>query len=251
MKIVVPFTESYTDSDGLPRGLHPQVKERFDGVAEFVDVGKERTEYFELVAKLWRAGEPFCLIEQDVLPEIRDLDALERCDEPWCICPYPGPPWAGLLIDCLGCTRFNEEIMASAPRLFEDLPYVTGWRDHWLGVDQGLARLLRRAGWQSHIHRTVPHLRDYGSDPREGEVVPPEASSALRQLRRTMLRWPGPEFVTRSVMVGAQAADVGKIDRALLFHEMGSAEDNLMVAMEAIRTLRRALVAASRVEVPA
>ena len=129
MRVIVPYVT-----------LHPLALrglQRFAPEAELIDLGVGRDRYHQLLAELWKAGEGFLIVEQDVeLNHDTVLSQMEECPEPWCVFPYPGPKpprgWSQespsdelghLLYRSLGCTRFSGPLLTSMPRFMTELPH--------------------------------------------------------------------------------------------------------------------------------
>lgn len=150
MKIIVPYVENH---------LHRETKARFEGHAEFIDVTGDEA-YFHLLCALWRGQEPFLLIEEDIIQDWGVIEGLERCPEPWCVCPYRlTRPFLNMFHDCaLGCTRFRPELIHFD--LYEKLSANAPWRD-WRWLDSGVNYVLREEGYQPHIHWPAVHLHEY------------------------------------------------------------------------------------------
>lgn len=121
--------------------------------AEFVELtgGYEaRAEYPDLLGQWWGRGEPFAVLEQDVLPWPGALDELASCPEPWCGFSY----YQGVHthVPTLGCVRFGEAVLKLPNPLAEDgWPYNTFDRG-WDYCDQRIARVLKEAGFAWHQH---------------------------------------------------------------------------------------------------
>jgi hypothetical protein len=76
VKILVPY---------VLEQLEPQTREWGSaGGAEFHNLTGDDEAYFRLLARLWRAGAAFMLVEQDVVPPDNAIEGLTSCARPWC-----------------------------------------------------------------------------------------------------------------------------------------------------------------------
>lgn len=129
-----------------------------------VDVTGSQTAYTELMQKLWRAGESFAIVEHDIVPWRGALAELDECHHPWCGFSYPFGQGA---IEGLGCTRFQDVLLAAYPSAVDDtLTEATEVhpRGHWCSLDDRLMRVLMRLGARRHVHGPlVGHLYPYPS----------------------------------------------------------------------------------------
>jgi len=109
--------------------------------AEFVEV-LGAAGYGELVQRLWDAGEPFAVVEQDVVPWPGALRALEECSGAWCAYAYGAED---LRTGCvyLGCVRFRPADLG--PIWVSGLP--------WSVIDCSLTEQLRGHGQEVCQHR--------------------------------------------------------------------------------------------------
>lgn len=129
-----------------------------------VDVSGSETAYTELMQKLWRQGESFAIVEHDIVPWRGALAELDECHHPWCGFSYPFGQGA---IEGLGCTRFQDVLLAAYPSAVDDtLTEATEVhpRGHWCSLDGRLMRVLMRLGARRHVHGPlVGHLYPYPS----------------------------------------------------------------------------------------
>lgn len=134
--------------------------DRFAPGVEFVALGEGRTAYWRFLADLWRAGESFIIVEQDVEIHAGVVRALTYCPELWCVFPYQGPRNYGdgsfpVFDQALGCTRFRASLMIDHPALFDAIG--AGDSDptrarYWQGLDSQVAASLRSLGHRAHAH---------------------------------------------------------------------------------------------------
>lgn len=156
--IVVPYTE-----------LYPPTRESVPD-ARFVEVDDDDG-YRLLLAELWRAGEPFTLVEHDVVPTRDQLAALEECSRPWCHYGYYPGHW----IPVFGCVRFSRELIAGTQGVWGD----ESWP--WSQLDMKFATYARERGWRAHWHS--PHVRHGGTS-----IVTAEGESRS-ELPPWLLEW--------------------------------------------------------------
>jgi len=154
MKAVLPYVQGMlrpeTDEFGLLIGAEP------------VEMTTESS-YFELMEKLWKEGESFLVLEQDILPTLKDYRRMLTCPLPYCIAPYAGP--GKYTIDKgLGFTRFRRECIVANPDLFSRIVTLQDsepFHPHdWRRLDVRMHFWLGTA----HLHESVAHLHNYPGD---------------------------------------------------------------------------------------
>jgi hypothetical protein len=125
-------------------GLYPQVVIMDDDLA-----------YGRLLARLWREGAGFVLVEHDVVPWPGAVAGMASCREAYCGHRYQ---IAGQLGGTLGCVRFSAALIAEHP----DLP-ATWAGSHWSNLDIKLTNALWDVGVREyHVHEPpVAHLHIY------------------------------------------------------------------------------------------
>lgn len=150
MRVVVPFTK-----------LHPatvwalaEYQYTLPGSPEIemVDLGKDQVHgYRELLRRLWREGETFCLIEHDIEIGPSTLYDFRACQHGYCAAPYP---WMTAIGPALGATRFRDSFIAKHP----DAAKAVG-QAHAAQLDVVFMRrvLARDLGEQPHVHAPVIH----------------------------------------------------------------------------------------------
>jgi hypothetical protein len=135
MRVVV----SIPDSPYLHQHPTPAVTAlRADGVDPEIRYTSGEVGYWELLNEFWSAGDPFILVEHDVLVWPGAIDILAACTFDFCGFPYliEGRP-----IISLGCIKLGGPLMEVTPRLLESMdPVQRGWRD----LDARFFSLLRR-----------------------------------------------------------------------------------------------------------
>ena len=143
--LIVPFANDASDPvahEAMRRslemqGLAPRY-ERLDG-----DYAYDR-----LFRRLWAEGEPFVLVEHDILPWPGAVQRLWTCDRPWCAFEYF---MLGELRVALGCTKFDPSRLGPCP-----LP-DTVW--HWRKMDWQIIDALTDRSQCAHLHEpAVTHL---------------------------------------------------------------------------------------------
>ncbi len=113
--------------------------------------------YDMLFRELWAKGDPFILVEHDIIPWPGALAQLWTCPEPWCGFPYSN---FGTFRSYLGCTKFEPSRLGDCP--------LSGEIRSFGELDQIIIKtlLLRdRTDWKArpkyknHVHNPpVAHL---------------------------------------------------------------------------------------------
>lgn len=129
---ISPATRSALDASGY--GWEPR------------DVSGSDTAYWDVLARLWDAGEDFAVVEHDVIPAAGALASFEACGHDWCGAPYPylAGTYAGL-----GCTRFRAAVMARHPDLMDVVAAMSNDSHqprHWCTLDAWIQAVLRQRG---------------------------------------------------------------------------------------------------------
>jgi len=107
--------------------------------------------YDRLIRNLWRQGDPFVLVEHDILPWPGAILQLWECEHPWCGFEYMVK---GELRSYLGCVKFDPSRLGPCPLPTEPLV--------WTSLDLEIIRTLSERGHPGHLHRpAVAHL-NYG-----------------------------------------------------------------------------------------
>jgi hypothetical protein len=124
-----------------------------------IDVSQADTAYTRLLATLWALGEPFAIVEHDIVVHPGTLVDLEACTHTWCAFPYQ---LGRFTTAGLGCTKFSAQLIRAHPHAVAET-----WaeqteahpRGHWCNLDDRLTRVLMRAGAVRHEHApVVEHL---------------------------------------------------------------------------------------------
>ena len=172
MRIVIPYVRG---------GLKPETRAWGEqNGAELHDLTNDDEAYFGLVARLWRDGQAFMVVEQDVVPPEGAPEDLATCPEPWCGHPYPYIPcslgYSMMVLGELGCTRFTEALLSEIPAAMVDAaavrlppPFTSDGGRHWLRLAPRLRVALEGHGVHFHAHPpAAEHVRgrNRGGPPR-------------------------------------------------------------------------------------
>lgn len=143
MRVVVPHAGADWTLWAVARNLEAQ------GVDyELADVSGSDEAYPDLLGSLWRHGEPFVVVEHDILPWPGAVHELIDCPEPLCGFPYVLGNRIGAY---LGCTRISARVIAATQ-------YPWPHRS-WAGLDLAIFAMVRSAGFGFHVHHpAVVHL---------------------------------------------------------------------------------------------
>lgn len=119
--------------------------------------------YWALLARLWQEPGELIVVEHDIGLHAGVIPGFTACPEPWCGFPYPLD--RGVMLACLGCTRFRAELKAAEPDLLEVTGEVTGDglpAKDWRRLDVRLGDELKRRGYVMHVHPgPVRHYHRY------------------------------------------------------------------------------------------
>ncbi len=102
------------------------------------------TGYAELVMQLWRAGEGFTIIEQDVAFQSEQLQTMLECERDYCAGVYE---WTTNIGPALGFTKFGDELLNEVP-----VPTLNGVSFRQLDVILMRHILGRKYQRQPHLH---------------------------------------------------------------------------------------------------
>ena len=150
MKVVMPVARYHNEAvEALLQTVGHQVS--------IIPVHQSDYAYWYLFSHLWKAGQPFVLVEHDIVIRPDTIDLLAACPALWCGFVYheaPGEPVAGL-----GCTKITPD-----PRV--DLGLVQ--RLVWQNVDSAVTGLMMGLGltrhdhhpWLRHLNPTVAAYQD-------------------------------------------------------------------------------------------
>lgn len=116
--------------------------------------------YWRLLAESWRQPGSTLIVEHDIGIRAGVIEELADCPEPYCGFPYPLD--RGVMLACLGCTRFRSCLKAAEPDLLGVVGEVAGdglpARD-WRRLDVRTGDELKRRGYAMHVHQ--PPVRHY------------------------------------------------------------------------------------------
>lgn len=118
--------------------------------AEYRELQGKDSGYPDLFKELWSAGEPFILVEHDILPYPGALNRLQDCEHPFCGVGYQV---RDRIESWLGCTKFEPARLGNCP-----LPADwTLWQ-----FDVPVQFELGDRGFGKHVHMPpAVHLQDY------------------------------------------------------------------------------------------
>lgn len=146
--VYVPYTDL---APGVAEALRPDAP-------RYRWTGDDERQYWWLLRGLWQDGEPFTIVEHDVIPPAGAVAEMWGCPEDWCAVPYP---CGGIVTTALGCTKFEAPLLARYPDLVERLPDAAR---AWHSLDNAVIGELHRRGEREHVH-TPPaeHLHGWRS----------------------------------------------------------------------------------------
>jgi hypothetical protein len=116
---------------------------------------KDQRAYGKTIAKHWRMGEDFMIVEPDIVVREDVMEAFETCDCNYGAFPYA---WTTNVGPALGCTWFRSEFLAAYPKAADEAATFS-----WRQFDVVLMRhvLARTWGEQPHVHLpAVVHLNE-------------------------------------------------------------------------------------------
>jgi len=159
MRVLVPFTARHIETiAGAPAN------------AEWVDVSRSSTAYWETLCEFWNSGDDLLIIEHDVVCRPDVIEQLEMCPEPWCAFGYSDmchPECMEAWANAFGCTRFRKELMAAAPDAVSSIPegYGRDWHNlcdyvsgmPWLNPEMRPQCLRARGFWHHWHYPAVRH----------------------------------------------------------------------------------------------
>jgi hypothetical protein len=121
---------------------------------EYVDLTSDPVYgYGRLLQRLWKKGQSFCIVEQDIEVGPSTIYDFRACNHRYCAAPYP---WLTDVGVAMGCTRFRDSFIAEFPTAVEDA-LANGVTARQLDVV-----FMRRILWgkyrqQPHVHSEVIH----------------------------------------------------------------------------------------------
>lgn len=146
-------------------------------------IGNDGTGYHEMFCELWRQGQTFAVVEQDILVGAKTLRTLLSCQRPWCGAHYQIGGALNTSV-MLGCTKFSASMMKRHPEVpaklaeFGCAVYATPTGSHadcgktsrehdgglprtWVKLDTRVSTVMMELGYKPHRHGLVEHLHDY------------------------------------------------------------------------------------------
>jgi hypothetical protein len=149
VKIIVPHVSLHP--------LLPQLLSRYGLSPAYVDVGTATDAYWRLLNDLWQQGDPFILVEHDILPWPGALEELWACPGLWCANSYDQRGVG--IYHSFGCTKFSAELIRRLPNVWRDMD------KRWHQLDQQFEWRAAQASLRPHPHRPpVIHLHDYSAE---------------------------------------------------------------------------------------
>ncbi len=144
--------------------VHPEARSSLPAGSRLVDVSESDDAYWKLLSDLWSKGEPFTIVEHDIVADPETLAAIDGCAEAWCAASYRFEAWPALY--GMGCTKFGSRAMLAVPdaldrvgRMADDVHPAR----HWCALDARLFTVLYQAGLRRHEHGHVIHLSEQRS----------------------------------------------------------------------------------------
>lgn len=143
MLVLYPYTER-----------RPEALAALAGTVAAVDVSSSDDAYWRLLARHWRAGRAFAVVEHDVVVPAGLMAGMDACDRWWCTAPVPRHHVGAPLVSSLGCARFSTGLLAAEPDLMDTAGrFSVGMPPkHWVHLDIAIADTLGRRGYEPHVH---------------------------------------------------------------------------------------------------
>jgi hypothetical protein len=167
LKVYIPYHESAPQ----PWTVHWQ--HHYCPHAEQVKIQPGSNYYAEQIAQWWAIGEPFIIVEHDVVPWPGAIEMLAECPEPWCaIEVHPGYHLIRHGSVGLSCIKVVPKLLSAISEQ-EDRPRASGapFPDDyipWHATDSVFSQVLFDRGYMVHQHwPSVANLNgDYPVDPQ-------------------------------------------------------------------------------------
>ena len=151
--ILLPYTRLHPATARLAnRHAKGHIKVRLDPA--------DMAAYWKLLAAAWLEPGDLTVIEHDIGIHAGVMPGFKACPGPYCGHAYPLD--RGVMLACLGCTRFTAALKIAEPDLLEVVGRVTGDglpAKDWRRLDVRLGDELRRRGYALHQHE--PAVRHY------------------------------------------------------------------------------------------
>ena len=113
----------------------------------YIDVSGDEFAYWRMMKAVWEKGEPFIIVEHDVLVAPDTIERLAACPRVWCsqrvhsVDVGHGRPW----VAALGCAHFRPEG-----------DYPVRWPVSWKELDMATEDFLTLERFQrKHIHKRL------------------------------------------------------------------------------------------------
>jgi hypothetical protein len=146
MKVLCPYTKiNPLTAEALDLYAPDAERVELQG-AGYVANNTQDFQYGNLLLSWWRRGEPFVLVEHDIVLHDRVIPEFEECDHDWCTFSY-STARRGTLYQSLGCVRFSARLLAATQA---DAGYLRICP--WWANDQAIAKICGRAGFAAHTH---------------------------------------------------------------------------------------------------
>jgi len=137
MHVVVPYTKVTSLLQTVVDCLRIQFIQ-----PELHKVG-DNGDYWKLLDGLWRLGEEFFVVEQDVIVGAGGLHFMRDCPEPWC--SNPTVCHGRLISTTFGCVKFGSSLMGD-PDFWSDIPKT------WFRLDANFANKQGFPKVRPHVH---------------------------------------------------------------------------------------------------
>lgn len=145
MRIVYPHVRAF-----------PQALAALPATVERVALNSDPDAYWRFLRDLWRFGEDFLIVEQDIVLPDGAVTAFESCPRDWCAQPY-------FMWGTWGAWHGAVRYRASLTRQYPDLPDAITKR-HWQSLDSAWINQLRLLGlneahwhWPPALHLNPAH----------------------------------------------------------------------------------------------
>jgi hypothetical protein len=155
MDIWVPYTDLAPETGGFAMEAGAWVFPLADPIED----------YGRFMARRWRAGAGFIVVEHDVWPSLDDIASLRTCSEPLCFYGYRGEDRTSLMF---GCVRFSADFIAAHPDLWTRFLAARDVPEGHPDYDFSASRCRRwmmlpewvdhATGAPAHFHGRVRHL---------------------------------------------------------------------------------------------
>ena len=134
--------------------------------ARFVQMVDDQS-YWRMLCRYWKMGQPFIIVEQDVVPTRVQIDTLWACSCDWGSYLYN---MNGIVAPALGCVKFSAELLERTAGLVAS---IMNPHRHWQSLDAMIIGELHRRRFTEHVHQpAVRHLHEpEKSKPRRYELT--------------------------------------------------------------------------------